>query len=301
MRFGFITNNLAVSGMNDLLSISRWAVENGFNDLELGPSIPLDVAAANRSIEETGLVPSGLIYCRNVLDPKEGAQHIQALKDRIDFAAAIGAKRITCSTGSNEKTIVEGNFLRYDPKGCLDDVAEVFLPLLDIAAKKGIDLCFEMCPMMHNVAISPYMWEAIFQKLDAENLGLVYDPSHLVWEMINPYTAIKTLGKKIFHVHGKDCVIDKDALANTGILHLAHKLTEAMNTGEGIHLYEHSWWYYRLPGLGTLNWELIMSGLKSIGYNGTVSIEHEDPVYSGDLDSVKLGICMAKNHIQSAM
>ena len=133
MKFGFITNNLAVSGMNDLASIARWAVENGFEDLELGPSIALDVEETLKAVEETGLKPSSLIYCRNVLDPKEGTAHVEALKKRIEFASAVGARRITCSTGFNEKTVVEGNILRYDPEGCLSDVVRVFDPLVDLA------------------------------------------------------------------------------------------------------------------------------------------------------------------------
>jgi sugar phosphate isomerase/epimerase len=301
MKFGFITNNLVTSGMSDLMSISRWAAENGFEDLELGPSIELDVDKAQKAIEETGIHPSGLIYCRNVLDPVEGEKHIEGIKARIDFAHEIGAKRVTCSTGFNDKTVVEGNILRYDPEGCIDDVVRVFTPLLKYAEDKNVSLCFEMCPMMMNIAISPYMWEKIFEKLDSKNLGMVYDPSHLVWEMMDPYEVIYELGDKIIHVHGKDCIIDYDKLKRTGILHLAHKLDSTMNTGEGIHTYEHTWWYYRLPGLGSLDWTKIMKALRDVSYDGTISIEHEDPIYSGELDKVKQGIIMARDHIALSM
>ena len=301
MKFGFITNNLAVSGMNDIMSIARWAADNGFEDLELGPSIPLDPDSVIKASEETGIRPTGLIYCRNVLDEREGAKHIEAIRKRIDFAAEIGARRITCSTGLDNKTIVEGNFLRYDPEGCIDDVCRVMAPLIELAGKKGVTLAFEMCPMMQNIAISPYMWERLFEKLDAPNVGLVYDPSHLVWEMMDPYAAIDQLGGRLVHVHGKDCVIDREALARTGILHLAHKLAETRNTGEGIHMYEHTWWYYRLPGLGTLDWGRIVSSLRKAGFDGTISIEHEDPVYSGSLEKVKEGILLARDHIKSFM
>lgn len=297
MKFGFITNNLAVSGMNDLGQIAAWAAENGFEDLELGPSIPLDLAAAEKAIETTGVHPTGMIYCRNVLDPKEGAMHIKAIEDRIDFASAIGAKRITLSTGVTNKTITEGNFLRYDPEACLDEVAEVFLPLLEKAEKKGITLCYEMCPMMNNIAISSYMVDRLFEKIDAPNLGMVFDPSHLVWELMDPYETLRHIGKHVVHVHGKDCVVDREALSRYGILHIAHQLQTAYNTGEGIHTYEHTWWYYRLPGLGELDWGEIVSILKEQGYAGTISIEHEDPVYSGDLEKVKQGILMARDHI----
>ena len=297
MKFGFITNNLAVSGMNDLGQIAAWAAENGFQDLELGPSIPLDRAVAEKAMEATGIHPSGMIYCRNVLDPKEGLMHIKAIEDRIDFASAIGAKRITVSTGVTNKTITEGNFLRYDPEACLNEVAEVYLPLLEKAEKKGITLCYEMCPMMNNIAISSYMVERLFEKIDAPNLGMVFDPSHLVWELMDPYETLKQIGKHVVHVHGKDCVVDRKALSQYGILHIAHQLETAFNTGEGIHTYEHTWWYYRLPGLGELDWNKIVSILKEQGYNGSISIEHEDPVYSGDLEKVKQGILMARDHI----
>lgn len=301
MKYGLITNNLAVSGMNNYLSIALWAKQNGFEDLEIGPSIPLDTVMIKDAIVRSRLKPTGLIYCRNVLDPKEGEFHIEQLKKRIDFAGMMGMERITCSTGLTDKTITENNFLRYDPEACIDQVREVFMPLLEQAEKKNVTLCFEMCPMMNNIAISPYMWDRLFEKLDAPNAGMVFDPSHLVWEMIDPYEAIRQLGKRIVHVHGKDCVIDEEKLKKYGILHLAHQLQEAVNTGEGVHGYEHTWWYYRLPGLGTLDWARILKELKAVGFDGTISIEHEDPVYSGELDLVKKGILMAKDHIQSCM
>lgn len=299
MKFGLITNNLAVSGMKDLTEISIWAKQNGFDDLEIGPTIPMDQKKAEEAREISGLAPTGMIYCRNILDPKEGQMHIDAIRQRIDYAGNLGMKRITMSTGMTDKTITEGNFLRYDPEGCIHEVREVMLPLLERAEKVGVTLAFEMCPMMNNIAISPYMWQRLFEVIDAPNMGMVYDPSHLVWEMMDPYAAIKELGDKIVHVHGKDCIVDEAMVKKYGILHLAHQLSEAVNTGEGVHGYEHTWWYYRLPGLGTLDWKKIMHELKAIGYDGTISIEHEDPVYSGDLDKVKQGILMAKDHIEA--
>ena len=70
MKLGFITNCFAWAGLNDLEAMADWAIENGFTDLEIGPSIPLDRALFDRVAEKTGIRPSTFIYCRNFLDPK---------------------------------------------------------------------------------------------------------------------------------------------------------------------------------------------------------------------------------------
>ncbi len=80
-------------------------------------------------------------------------------------------------------------------------------------------------------------------------------------------------------MHGKDTQIDRDALDRLGVL---------QNTG---------WWRHRLPGLGELDWRRIVDILNEIGYDGVISIEHEDPVWEGSEDKVKRGILIARDHI----
>lgn len=295
MKLGFITNCFAWAGLNDLAAMADWAQANGFNDLEIGPSIPLNEGLFERVAEKTGISPSTFIYCRNFLDPKEGEAHRAALMARIDFAARIGAQKVVCSTGINDKIVVDGNVLKYDPESCLDAVADTFGPILERAQQRGIKIAFELCPMMFNTAISPYMLERIFERLDSPMVGLAFDPSHLVWEMIDPYPMVKQFASKIFHVHGKDCEILWDVLHRHGILHTVHRFDHPVDNGEGVKEYDNVWYRYRLPGLGDLDWGRLLDSLQETGYEGTVSIEHEDPVWCGSIEKIQQGLLLARD------
>lgn len=303
MKLGFLTNALVEQSRRvnsdtyvTLPKVAAWAADNGFTDLECGPMLPLDRAAYEQVLEEGRIGITALIYCRNYLstDEEEAANHLSELKKRIVFAGELGIDKVITSTGIN-KAIEEGiydrdpavkdrgNMIRRIPVRSLDRVTEIFLPLVELAQKHNVRLCFENCPLMGNIAISPAMWERLFERLDSDHVGLAYDPSHLVWEMIDPYAPIRTFGSKIFHVHAKDAMIDRERLALTGILT------------------DFSWWSYRIPGRGELDWRRIISLLKEIGYNGTISLEHEDAAYEGSESKVEQGLLEGKKHLLSCM
>ena len=152
---------------------------------------------------------------------------------------------------------------------------------MELAEKYGVKLCYENCPMMGNIATSPDLWKAVFDAVGSEQLGLCYDPSHLVWQFIDPYKNIYQFADRIFHVHAKDTVVDREALAQTGVL----------QNGK--------WWRHRLPGLGELDWGRIVDALYEIRYEGAICIEHEDPVWEGTEDKVKRGILKTRDHVSS--
>lgn len=297
MKLGFITNAFAWAGLNDLDAIAAWGRENGFSDLEIGPSIPLDPRLFEQVREKYSLTPSALIYCRNFLDPIDGEMHRKNLYDRIRFAKTIGADKVVCSTGITGQAVVDGNACRYDPERCLEPVTEFLKEAVELAEKNDIRLALELCPMMFNTAISPYMLRRIFDAVKSDRLGLVYDPSHLVWEMIDPYPMIGEFAGKIFHVHGKDAEILWDKLKETGILHTTFRYDHPVDNGEGIKEYDNMWYRYRLPGLGTLDWRRIITELQVAGYDGTISIEHEDPVWCGSLDKIQKGMLKSRDYL----
>ena len=276
MKIGFLTNALVEQArrsgsdaFSTLPQVADWAAAHGFTDLECGPMLPLDRAAYEQVLGEGKIGISALIYCRNYLstDPEEAAQHLAALRERIEFAGALGIDKVVTSTGI-DKSVVEGlydrdpalrdrgNLIRRIPAQSLDRVVDLFGPLVELAEKNNVRLCFENCPLMGNIAISPVMWKKIFERLPSDHLGLAYDPSHLVWEMIDPYTPLLEFKDKIFHVHAKDTAIDRVKLARTGILT------------------DFSWWSYRIPGRGELDWRQLLGQLIAEGYDGTISLEH---------------------------
>ena len=204
---------------------------------------------------------------------------------------------VVCTTGITDRIVVDGNVLKYDPESCLEDVMRIFTPLVELAEAQNIRLAFELCPMMFNTAISPYMLERIFEKLDSPYLGLTFDPSHLVWQMIDPYPMVEKFSKKLFHVHGKDCEILWEKLRETGILHTIHRFDHPVDNGEGVKEYDNTWYRYRLPGLGELNWARIISDLQVQGFDGTISIEHEDPVWCGSIEKIQKGLIKSRNYL----
>ena len=303
MKIGFLTNALVEqarrSGLNTfqtLDEVAAWAADHGFTDLECGPMLPLDRAAYERVLGEGRIAITALIYCRNYLstDPEEAATHLAELKKRIEFAGALGIDKMVTSTGI-DKRIEEGiydrdpnvkdrgNMIRRIPVRSLDQVVDLYGPLLELAEKNNVRLCLENCPLMGNIAISPVMWRRLFQRLDSDKLGLAYDPSHLVWEMIDPYAPLDEFKDKIFHVHAKDAAIDRARLAETGILT------------------DFSWWSYRIPGRGELDWKKLLSKLKANGYTGTISLEHEDAAYEGTLPAVEHGLLDGKAHLEQCL
>ncbi|MED4224495.1 sugar phosphate isomerase/epimerase [Neobacillus cucumis] len=299
MKIGFLTNSLVWAGVKELDKIAEWAVSNGFQDLEVGPNIPLKEEIFYNVIEKYKIDISAFIYCRNFLTENKSLaeEYRQSLIERIKFAPKVGVQKIICSTGVSNKSLIEGNYVKFDPEESLEEVAETFKEFIELAEKHDVKLCFENCPVMGNTAISPYMWDRLFEKLDSDKIGLVMDPSHLIWQFINPYESILKYGHKIYHVHGKDCEVKYDVLGTHGILHSVSKANSG--NGEGENALAKTWWRYRLPGLGDINWNKIIANLQEVGYDGAISIEHEDPVWEGSLEKVQVGLLKAKKHIES--
>jgi sugar phosphate isomerase/epimerase len=286
MKIGLLTNFLVKEGMKDIFEVADWAYENGFEDLETGPTLPLNYDKYLKIIQSEKIKISSLTYCRNYLstDEAEANLHIEELKKRIIFASELGIEKIVTSTGI-DKSVEEGVYDRADairkiPERSLDKFTLVFEPIIKLAEEKKVKIAFENCPLMGNIAISPVMWRKIFQRIDSPNVGLAYDPSHLVWQFIDPYEPIKEFKNRIFHVHAKDTQIHRDLLK------------------EGGFLTDFSWFNYRIPGRGEIDWSRFLSELEQIGYTNTISIEHEDADYEQNLDAVKEGLIMGKQYLK---
>ena len=98
-------------------------------------------------------------------------------------------------------------------------------------------------------------------------IGANFDPSHLIWQGIDPVAAIRELRGAIYHFHAKDTKIDKYNVAKNGVLDTKHYSDEAARA-----------WIFRSVGYGNgLDyWRDMISNLRLAGYDGVLSIEHED-------------------------
>lgn len=106
-----------------------------------------------------------------------------------------------------------------------------------------------------------------------DNLGINFDPSHLFWQGVHIPTAIATLGGTIFHVHAKDLAFQQHMLNRNGVLDPKSYRNVA----------ERSWNFRTIGfGHGEQEWREILSALRTVQYDGAISVEHEDPLLSVD-------------------
>jgi sugar phosphate isomerase/epimerase len=103
------------------------------------------------------------------------------------------------------------------------------------------------------------------------SIGCNYDPSHMFWQGIDPIAAVRLLGEAIFHVHAKDTQMYSANLSLTGVLD-TKPYTDERNRG----------WIFRTCGYGhgAEWWKEFVSTLRMYGYDGALSIEHEDSLLS---------------------
>ena len=104
-------------------------------------------------------------------------------------------------------------------------------------------------------------------------IGANFDPSHLIWQGIDPVQAIRTLKGAIYHFHAKDTKIDEYNTKRFGVLDTKHYSDEANRS-----------WIFRSVGYGNgLDyWRNIISELRLVGYDKVMSIEHEDSLMTPD-------------------
>jgi sugar phosphate isomerase/epimerase len=297
MKLGILTAPFPEAPLDE---VANWAAASGFEALELacwprsaGPTrryagtSHIDVAKLSAaqgkeivaSLAEKKLTISALGYYPNPLHPDREHRKavIDHLKKVIMASSRMGVGLVNTFCGGDASKTVDANW---------DDAKKVWPNIVKFAKDNGVKLAFENCPMIfshdewpggHNIAYSPYIWRRILEAWGGD-VGMNYDPSHLVWQMIDQGRFIKEFGGHMFHVHAKDLMIDREGLYERGI----------MSAGMG-------WQIPRMPGLGEVDWSATFSGLYRAGYDGPVIIEHEDRRFEGTDEKVKRGFLLARD------
>ncbi|WP_192257883.1 sugar phosphate isomerase/epimerase family protein [Mesorhizobium silamurunense] len=270
----------------EALEIACWPKASGAGRRYAGTS-HIDAAGTSASeakdiaaeLAGKGLTISGLGFYPNPLhpDPAHREAVIDHLKKVIVLASRMGVSLVNTFCGGDASKTVDANW---------ETAQEIWPSIIAHAREHGVRLAFENCPMIfsydewpggHNIAYSPYVWRRILEAWGGD-VGMNFDPSHLVWQMIDKERFIREFGPHMLHVHAKDLMIDHDGLYERGIL----------SAGIG-------WQVPRMPGLGDINWSTIFSGLYRAGYDGPVIIEHEDRRFEGSDDKVKRGFLLARD------
>jgi sugar phosphate isomerase/epimerase len=142
-------------------------------------------------------------------------------------------------------------------------VADAWHPILDVFAEVGVKFALEVHPT--EIAFDVYSAETLLKALgERPEFGFNFDPSHLLWQMVDPVAFLRAFPDRIYHVHVKDAARTLDG--KTGIL--------------GSHLSfgdPRRGWDFRSPGRGQVDFDAIARALNDIGYTGPLSVEWEDP------------------------
>ncbi len=188
----------------------------------------------------------------------------EELKATARAAQKLGVGVVNGFTGSSIWHLLY-SFPPVPPK-MIDDgfklLAERFHPILDVFKECGVKFALEVHPT--EIAFDIYTAERAIQALDGRpEFGFNFDPSHLIWQGMNPALFIRKFPDRIFHVHMKDAIVRLDGTAGILASHL--------NFGD-----PRRGWDFRSLGRGGVNFEEIIRALNDIGYQGPLSVEWED-------------------------
>ncbi|MDD4870025.1 MAG: sugar phosphate isomerase/epimerase [Kiritimatiellae bacterium] len=188
----------------------------------------------------------------------------EEMKDTARAAKKLGVKIVNGFTGSSiwhllysfppvpPSTIEEGFKL----------FAERWNPILDVFAECGIKFAMEVHPteIMFDIVTTERALKAINYR---KEFGFNFDPSHLIWQGIDPAEFIRAFPDRIYHVHMKDALVKLNGRNSILASHL--------NFGDA-----RRGWDFRSLGRGGVNFEEIIRALNDIGYDGPLSVEWED-------------------------
>ena len=242
-----------------------------------------EILKIRKKLKEKNVFVSGLGYYPNPLDPdKEKSDfYIDHIKKVIDAAARLDIGIMNTFIGADAAKHDDENFERFK---------EVWPPIIKYAEEKNVKIGIENCPMFftrdewpsgNNLAHSPALWRKIFEAIPSKNFGLNYDPSHMIWQMMDYIKPIYEFKDRIFNVHIKDAAISWEKISDAGILITPLQLHTP-----------------KLPGLGDINWGKFFSALYDIGYNGSACVEIEDKSFEGSLETRKTALIQSRNYLR---
>jgi sugar phosphate isomerase/epimerase len=240
-----------------------------------------ELAAFKRKLEDHGANISALSCHSNPLHPDKAiAEHAREVSRKtillaeklgvptvVDFSGCPGDSPtskfpnwVTCPWPPEYLEILEWQWNEV--------VTPYWVEHAKFAAEHGVKIAIEMHPGF--VVYSPETLLKL-RSIAGPTIGCNYDPSHMFWQGIDPIAAIRVLGDAIFHVHAKDTQMYAANLPRTGVLD-TKAYTDERNRG----------WIFRTCGYGhgAEWWKEFASTLRMFGYDGALSIEHEDSLLS---------------------
>lgn len=233
-------------------------------------------------IKEKNVEISSLAYYPNTLDQdEEKRKHIvNHLINVIKASSKLGINLVTSFIGRNQYESLEKNF---------ELVKEVWPKIIEVAEKENVKIAIENCPMLfgedqwpggQNIMTSPKNWDKIFEILPSDNLGINFDPSHFVWQMMDYINPIYKYKDKIFHIHYKDIKLYPELLKECGTM-----------------AYPLDYMAPKLPGLGDVDWAKYVSALNDINFDGYTCIEVEDRAFEDSKEKKEQSLILSKRYL----
>lgn len=289
MKIGLVTDSLGHLSVSDMLNTAARlgiaGVEFNAANWTSAPHLNLSEMLSNaderkkllNEVKSRGLEISALNANGNQLHPTEGEKQSAALYDTIKLAGNLGVETVVCMSGLPEgiagdrmpNWVVSSwppetqTILKYQWE---ERALPYWHKLAAHAKSHGVKLAVELHgnQLVFNVASLLRLRKEI-----GKTVGANFDPSHLIWMGADPIAAIDALGDAIYNTHAKDTFINK----------LVCDVNSRMENGSLMNIAARSWSYITLGyGNGETFWRDFCYRLRMNGYDGWLSIEHEDVI-----------------------
>lgn len=236
-----------------------------------------------QAIEERNLTISALSCHGNPLHPDQdiSQKHHQQFQDTVRLASKLGVETVVTFSGCPGES-EHSRFPVWVTCPWPEDHAKV---LEWQWAERVIPYWKEQSQFLKEhgvrVGIEPHPGFVVYNNETAlrlrrecgDNIGVNFDPSHLFWQNMDPVASIKEIAKHdaLYHFHAKDTAIDEMNTAVNGVLD-TKPYSDELNRS----------WIFRTIGYGhgEETWKKMISALQLVGYEGAISIEHEDSLMS---------------------
>jgi sugar phosphate isomerase/epimerase len=283
MKLGFFATGVLQNVA--LEEVAEFGASVGYQAID----VPAGVSGAVAVAAQHGLVVHstlGIYGAPLQADEVKREKEVALLTRAIDIAANEG---VTCVSAGHARDHTK------DTRANLALFREAYAPLAKHAETRGVKIVFENWPNRGgNLMITPELWDRAFSEVPSAALGLCFDPSHLVWQGIDYIRALRDFGERVYHAHAKDTEFIPEGQYRYGIY--GPQTEEPPWSPSGF-------WRYRLPGMGVIDWPKFIDTLYDIGYDGVVSVEHEDAVWGWltDAQRAKRGLVLAQQVLAPLM
>ena len=278
MQVGFYTSTLGDRPIDEVID---FAAQEGFDAIEIDVRshipAPADLAPIVERARAKGLTVSSVTLFGNQLDPDPAARAaLHALtKDFVRAAADAEVPVFVLFPGHDPDAGDDENYAAF---------AAFAKELLAETSDSPIKIVMENWPGPDKkfIAVNPVGWRKLFALVPDPRLGLEFDPSHLIWQDIDPMAARREFASRIAILHGKDTVLNREIIEKHG----------------------NPWYRYVLPGRGLLDWKAFIAAARADGFDGVIALEHEDSDFGWpkkDLEARREGHRVALKTLREAI